>query len=253
MLATRKIVFAATFSVVLLACSGPKQGSSGGPVGAQFHYELAVNLYYDKNAQAALKELAEAFAIDPDHADSHNLAGLIYLGRKQYPDALQHFQKALDLVPRFYNARANLGALYLAMQEWNKAIETLTPLLAESLYQTPYLVANNLGWAYYNLKDYRNAEEHYKRALFLNSDLCLAYNNLGILHAQTKRMVDASDDFDAAIKRCPEYIEAYFRSGDILERRGLHDDAAKRFEKCQKLGGESFYARRCKRKLEAFK
>ncbi len=94
------------------------------------------------------------------------------------------------------------------------------------------------------------SERHLKRALFLNDKMCLAYNNLGILHAEQERWDDAIDDFDAAISRCPAFVEAFFRLGAVLERQGLFKEASDKFEKCQKLGGDSLYGRRCKRKLQ---
>ena len=238
--------------LVLTGCSPAHQQQSE-VKNAQFYYSLAVNYYYDQNAQAALQELDTCFKLDPDHAQAHNLSGLVHMGRKEYADSLSHFKQALDLVPRFFEARANLGALYIALQNWHKALETLSPLLSETLYQTPYLVENNVGWIYYNLKKYSKAEQHIQRALFLNDKMCLAYNNLGMVHVAQERWLDAIDDFDAAIKRCPNYVEAYFRCGSVLEQRGKYESAGKRYAKCKKLGGESLFGRRCKRKLQVLK
>jgi tetratricopeptide (TPR) repeat protein len=168
-------------------------------------------------------------------------------------DALTHFQRALELDPEFHIARANLGALYVEMKQWTNALEILGPLLHESRYDTPYLVENNLGWIYFNLKDYGEAERHYRRAILLNDKMCLAYNNLGILRFATERFEEAEDAFSAAIKRCPEFVEAHFRSGTVLERLGRYPEASKVFKKCEKLGGESLYGRRCKQKLQVMR
>ncbi len=242
----------ATFLVLTLSfgCSASQKKKSDGIRDAKFHYGLAVNFYYGQNAQAALSELQTCFAKDPDYLDGHNLAGLIYMGRKEYLESLQHFEKALAIKPDYFIARANLGALHMAMQNWEEALKTLTPLLREPLYGTPYLAENNIGWCHFNLKNYGEAERHLKRALFLNDKLCLAYNNLGILDVELDRLDDAVDAFDAAIVRCPQFTEAFFRLGNVLERQGFEKEAAKKFEKCRKLGKDSVYGRRCKRKLQ---
>ena len=75
---------------------------------------------------------------------------------------------AVELDPKFHEARANFGALRLAMEDWEGAIELLMPLTREPLYPTPYLVNNNIGWAYYNLKKYPLASKYIKMAIFLN-------------------------------------------------------------------------------------
>lgn len=234
-------------------CTGAQEKSQSEIRGPDFYYGLAVNNYYDQNAQGALRELDTCFKLAPKHVKAHHLAGLIYMGRKEYVDALTHLQRALELDPDFHIARANLGALYVEMQQWHNALEMLSPLLHESAYDTPYLVENNLGWIYFNLKDYSEAERHYRRAILLNDKMCLAYNNLGILRFTKERFEEAEDAFSAAIKRCPEFVEAHFRSGTVLERLGRYQEASKLFKKCEKLGGESLYGRRCKQKLQATK
>jgi tetratricopeptide (TPR) repeat protein len=239
-------------SVVLAAaCTGGEQAKADRD--AEYFYGLAANSYLDKNYQAALRELEGCFAANPNHAEAHHLAGLIYMGRLEYPDALLHMERAVELEPRLLIARANLGALHIAMQSWDKALEVLTPLLKDPMYETPYLAENNVGWAYFNLKQYGEAERHLKRALFLNDQMCLAYNNLGIVLAAQDRDEEALDYFEAAIKRCGDYVEAYFRLGGALERMGRLEQAGQEFARCQKIGGDSFYGRRCKRKLQVMR
>lgn len=234
------------------ACSAQKEKGLSSK-NAEYYYSLAVNSYYDQAAQSALQDLATCFKLEPDHAKAHHLAGLIYLGRKEYADSLYHLKRAIEVDERFTEAAANLGALYIAMNNWNKAIEILTPIARNPVYPTPYLVENNLGWANYKLGNLQQAESHFKRALFLNDKMCLAYNSLGIVHMEQEREEDALDDFEAAISRCPQFVEPHFRAGGVLERRSRFPEAAARFKKCQKLGGDSMYGRLCKRKMQALK
>jgi Tfp pilus assembly protein PilF len=242
---------AAAVLALSLGCSGSGDGS--GARDAEFYYSLAVNYFYDQNSQQALRELTSCFAIDPDHVQAHNLAGLIYLGRKEYADALTHLRTAVEKAPGFLDARANLGAVLIEMQDWTGAIAELTPLARDPLYSTPYLVENNLGYAYFKLGKLQEAETHLKRAVFLNDNLCLGFNNLGMLHLEQGRAEDALDAFDAAIKRCPGYPEPYFHAGALLEESARVKEAAGRYEKCVKIGGESVFARRCQRKLQALR
>jgi Tfp pilus assembly protein PilF len=233
----------------ILACGSGAKASKD----AEYYYSLAVNSFYSQNSQAALKELTQCFAADPKHTRAHVLAGLIYLGRMQYSDARTHLETALRLAPQFLEARANLGVVLLATGDWQGAIDVLQPLLQEPSYPTPYLVENNLGWAYYNLGKHTQAELHFRRALFLNGEMCLAYNNIAIVHEEMGRMEDAIEEYLAAIKRCPEYVEPYFRVGVLLERRGRGEEAARHWRKCAKIGGEGMYARRCARRLEVLR
>jgi len=238
-------------AVVLFTSCSPSEKQ--GPRDAEYFYSLAVNLFYDQNAQQALKELASCFALDPDHVAAHNLAGLIYLGRKEYADALYHLQIAVEKAPANLEARANLGAVMIEMQSWTEAIDLLSPLARDPLYSTPYLVENNLGYCYFKLGRLHEAETHLKRALFLNDQMCLAFNNLGMVQVEQDRTEDALDSFDAAIRRCPAYPEPYFHAGAVLERAERFGEAVSKYQKCTKVGGESVFGRRCNKKLQALK
>lgn len=242
-----------TLGLVLSGSCSASKGDGSGVKDANFYYSLAVNYYYDQKAQLALKELENCFALNPLHAAGHNLAGLIYMGRMEYADSLVHLKKAVELEPGFLMARANLGALYIAMQNWQDAIKELEPLLKDPNYPTPYIAENNVGWSYYKLGNYLEAEKHLIRAVLLNDDMCLAYKNLGMVHIAQNREDEAKEDFEAALKRCPQYVEAYFRAGVLAEKNGRYDEAAKLFEKCAKLGGESGFGRRCNRKLQVIR
>ncbi len=232
---------------VLLSCSSGKQAQRQG----DYYYQLAVNSFYAQNSQLALRELSNCFQADPNHIPGHGLAGLIYLGRMQYAEARKHLETALEKSPSFLEARANLGVVLLAMGDWQGAIDTIEPLLHELHYPTPYLVENNLGWAHFKLGNLAVAEGHLRRALFLNSDMCLAYNNIAIVHEEMGRIEDAMEEYEAAIKRCPDYVEPYFRLGTILVRRGRIEEAARYLRKCARLGGEGSFGRRCARRVEA--
>jgi len=239
-------------AVLASSCSG-SMGKGDGVRDADFYYSLAVNYYYDQKAQLALRELENCFAMDPDHAVAHNLAGLIYMGRMEYADSLKHLKRAVELQPGFLMAQANLGALHVAMSNWEEAITVLEPLLRDPNYATPHVAETNVGWANFKLGKLAEAEKHLIRALMLNDKMCLAYNNLGIVHLAQGREDEAREDFDAAVARCPSYAEAHFRAGALSEKSGRYDEATKLFEKCAKAGGDSGFGRRCKRKLQVLR
>lgn len=236
---------------LLLGCSGGANKKHQRD--AEYYYSLAVNNFYSQNSQASLQELSNCFAVNPDHVKAHNLAGLIYLGRKDYATAQSHFERAMALDASFLDARANLGVVYLSNGDWTSAIEVLMPLLSDSLYPTPYLVENNIGWAYFKMGRLHDAEQHLRRALFLNGEMCLAYNNIALVHIEQNRLEDAELELEAAIEKCPDYVEPLFHLGALLETTGHIPEAVKRFNKCVKLGKDSLFGRRCQKKVQALK
>lgn len=216
---------------------------------SDYHYKLGVNYYMDNNITAALAELYQSLGFNEQNAKSHHMLGFIYLGRRQYSDSLKHLARAVELDPKFFEARSNYGALMLAMENWDQAIELLSPMLNEPLFPTPYLLHNNLGWAYFNLKKYALAEKSFKMALFLNPKMCLAYNNLGMVHEQQRKYQDAQDAYSEAVKSCPGYQEPLFHMAVMLQNLNRPEDARVLFEKCVKISPDAMYGRRCRGRL----
>ncbi|NUN15613.1 MAG: tetratricopeptide repeat protein [Myxococcales bacterium] len=241
----RVFVLGAAIWCVLFAGGCPSTTEKSNQDKAEFHYQLANNAFYAKNPMEAISELYRAIDFDARHRNSLHLLGFIYFGREEFTEAERYFRAALEVDPGFYEARANLGALYLAGSRWQEAIDVLMPLVEDKLYPTPHLVQNNIGYAYQHLGKFEQAEKHYKIAVFLKPEMCLAHNNIGQLYAETGRIDLAVRAFDRAISRCPNYVDPYFHLGVIYNNSGQLDVARQSFQKCYELGPETPLGQKC--------
>ena len=212
---------------------------------ADYHYKLANNLFYDENPQSAMEELYRALEFDQNHAKSHHLLGFIFFGRRDFPRALRHMERAVELSPDFDIAVANLGNLMLAMGEWERAIPYFQQLLNKPLYRTPYLAYNNIGWAHYNSARYEDAIKQYEMAIFMNPKFCLGHNNLGRVRAHLGDTNEALDAFAKAIELCPKYAEPHYFMGRIYLALNAQEEALKHFKTCRKIAPDSPYGKKC--------
>lgn len=242
-------LYAGVFSILLMcsavACS-TGQNQFEKQKKAEFHYKLANNHFYDEQIVSALKELTACLKHSPEHPDAHHLMGFIFLGRKDYSRAERHLQKALKSRPGFHEARANLGVVMLHSRRYQEAVEVLTPLIDATLYATPWLLHNNIGFAYHQLGKSSKALKHYRQAIFHNPKFCLGYNNLGRLYKELNQRDLAVDYLTRAITRCDKYPEPHFHLGTIYQSEARYRDAQKSFSTCFKLAPESPYGRRCR-------
>jgi Tfp pilus assembly protein PilF len=216
---------------------------------AEFHYKLANGHFYENQIISALKELTTCLEITPEHPDAHHLMGFIFFGRKEYLSAERHFQKALDIRPGFHEVRANMGALLLATHRWQEAIEIIKPLVNATLYPTPWLIHNNLGYANQQLGIVQQALKYYRLALFHNPKFCLGYNNLGTLYKDMGQVNMAVENFRRAITRCKRYAEPHFHLGMLLQKQGQAQAAKREFGACFKVAPESPFGRRCRMRM----
>ena len=110
---------------------------------------------------AALNELLKAERTYTKDPHLHNDLGLVYMAKDQLLLAIEHFIKAVELKPDYAPARNNLGTAYLAMKNWDSAIICFKEVSRDLLYATPHYPLTNLGWAYYNKKEFALAEQFY--------------------------------------------------------------------------------------------
>ncbi|MEL6182434.1 MAG: tetratricopeptide repeat protein, partial [Myxococcota bacterium] len=201
------------------------------------HLQLASGYFADKQIPQSIRELTLALEADPKNPDAHHLLGFIYMGRRNYPEAIRHLKQAVELRDDFYIAINNLGSAYIASGRWEEARPLYEELISKPTYNTPELAYNNLGWVQYNTGDYRSARDSLEMAIFLKPSLCLAHNNLGLVHVKEGNMVGARRSFQRAIKRCPTFVEPHFHIAQVMRTRG--DPMARAyFQRCFELAAD---------------
>ncbi len=239
------------FSLVSSCGAAQKKKENDYKKQTQWHYQMGASYFESHEIPLAIKELLTTVERDPKHEKAFHLLGFIYMGRRNYAKSETYFSKALEINSKFHIARNNLGTLYLAMERWRDAKVEFEQLLEEALYPTHELAHNNLGWAQYNLRKYREAAEHFKMAIFLKPGMCLAHNNLGLANQKLGYRTEALREWEEAIRLCPtNYAEPHFHAGKAKQETGT-PGAIQHFEKCSELEPMSNLGRRCREYLGA--
>lgn len=238
--------------VLGVACSGteekkdePLQGGS-----AEYHYKLSSGYYHNRQAAMALREVTLALSKEPDHISALYLAGVIYMGRREYTQAIKHYKRAVELEPLFFDAKNALGATYLSMKRWDDAALIFESLLSQPLYTSPELAYNNLGWANYKRRKYSKAAQNFRMSVDLKPTFCLGYNNMGLALQAQKQYSEAARYYSEAIERCPNtYAEPHFNLGKLY----ADSDRARarvHFQTCVNISARSGLGRRCNEYLQ---
>jgi tetratricopeptide (TPR) repeat protein len=110
-------------------------------------------------------EAAKRYDGDPQ---LHYSLGLAYQEKQNYPRAIEHFQRALALNPDMAPAKNSLGVAYIKAGDYDKAIVTLRNMIEDQsyeIYMTPQYPKYNLGWAYYQSKQYQQSEFYLQQAI----------------------------------------------------------------------------------------
>jgi hypothetical protein len=112
----------------------------------------------------------------------------------------------------YYNrgrAYQGLGNYRQAIEDYDRAIE-IKPDYANAYY--------NRGHAYQGLGNYRQAIEDYGRAIEIKPDYAEVYNNRGVAYALLGNYRQAFEDFNRAIEIKPGFTDAYNNRGLCLSK-----------------------------------
>ncbi|MGA9291514.1 MAG: protein kinase [Ignavibacteriaceae bacterium] len=179
------------------------------------------------------KQLVEAISVNitPNEEDKlmrhrthHAEAFDIYLKARNYlysrtknnlELAIELFQKAIIIDPKFGSAYAGLGEAYAAMyydfnadDKWlNKAIESsFTALIQDPALSEAYIA---LGFSYFCKKSVSEAIIAIKKALELDPSNFISYWILGRIYHQTSQTIEAVKMYQKAIDLNPDFHTAY--------------------------------------------
>ncbi len=177
------------------------------------------------NYTAALGELLKAEKLNADDPILHNDLGLVYMAKEKTDLAVVHFQKAVKLNPDYSLAKNNLGSAFLVMKAWDKAIPVLEAVTADMLYATPHYPLANLGWAYYNKRQYDKARQYLKKALELKPGFFVAQLNLGRTYLAIGRMNVARSLFEEAAENNPKDPALLLEMGRTYRLLGDYNNA----------------------------
>lgn len=184
--------------------------------------------------RAALKELKKAEQLDPGDHIIHDDLGLAYYNLGNQELAITHFKKTLALNDGYTPARNNLGNAYAENREWEKAIEQYKIVTDDLLYATPHFPYSNLGRVYYELKEYKLAEQYYYKALRLKPGFDRALYGLGITYLAMGRVPDAITKLEKAAEEAPKSPAVHF---ELAKAYALNREYQKAYTAYHKVAG----------------
>ncbi len=173
----------------------------------------------------ALKLFEEAARLQPGNATVYNMIGLCNLRMQKYPEALDAFNTALQLIPTFSDARNNRGATYLAMGQYHMAEVDFLAVLGDNTYPHHWDIFYNLGMVYLRQDRLAAAEENFSRAATAPKPVYEAFLRLAEINLRRNRTDAAIDILEEARLKFPERMEAPLELGRILLNEGRREEA----------------------------
>ena len=180
-----------------------------------------------------LAEAEEAYgrilAIDPDHADSRYLLGLIFHQRGDAAQAIHHIDLALDKNPANILALNSRGVALNALKRFDEALASYDRAIA---LQPDFVEALlNRGNALKELQRLDEALASFDRALAVQPDHAGAHYNRGVALHALERLDEALASYDRALALRPDYAEALANRGVVLQALRRFDEALASYDR----------------------
>jgi type IV pilus assembly protein PilF len=217
--------------------------------------QSGVALYEAGRYPEALRELLQAYKLNPRSPVICNALGLTYQARGRSDLGIKYLLEALSLEPGYTEARNNLVRVYIESRDYKSAFQQLVLVKKDLTYSALDKVYINEGLLYFDQKLYQKALSPFEKAIDYGRENCSAHHLYGKSLFELKRYQDAATALDRAIVFCqksgssePHYLSAlaHYRAGDKRK-------AAIRFEEITKLYPNGEYYEKSKSLLEIVK
>jgi type IV pilus assembly protein PilF len=219
--------------VVLAACasSTPQKPAATAPdvdakdpLSATLLMQQGQVLASEGKFKEGMGKYAQALKLQPDNPVLHNMIGMAELQQGHADKALDAFNRALQYVPKYSDARSNRGAAYVQLGQFSLAEADFLSVLTDNTYANRAGVLFNLGSLYLGRGNLSAAEENLRRSA-LSAGPVDAYFLLGQVEERLGKRALAEAAYREAVSRAPERPDIMFGLAKLLEAEGHKDQA----------------------------
>jgi arylsulfatase A-like enzyme/Flp pilus assembly protein TadD len=181
------------------------QAITGDPANAGILSKIGTIFIEGNGIEQARMVLLDSVAMDDSDAEAWNNLGVVYYRKKDYPKALEAYERAVLLNPDFASAFNNIGTLYLRAFLERKDPEMMP-----------------------------KAIDAFDRAINNDPRLASAYNGRASAYKFSNRANDAILDWKRTLELQPDFIDVYFNLGITYLEIGEKTEASKILNLCKK-------------------
>ena len=146
-----------------------------------------------------------------------------FLRIKDYEKALEHVNKALELHPRWADALRLKGVVLINLKRNDEAVGVLRK--AVKINPEDWRSWDSLGRALFNLRKYEEALECFEKALKINPNNYELYYLKGLTLMQLGRLEDSINVLSTALGLKPSHIPSLMLKARLLLNEGKYEEA----------------------------
>jgi len=173
-----------------------------------------VRLFQARRYTEALNWFEKALQLDSQDADAELLSGRALLELKEPLEAIDHFQRSIELRPSEPSAQIPLCRAYLELARFLDAATACRK--ASETVTTSAFAFSAAGNAFFELGRFDEAREMFQRAIVISPEDATAYSNLSSTQAAMGQLPEAAESVRTAIRLRPDFADARIKLGFYL-------------------------------------
>ncbi|OAF71724.1 RNA polymerase-associated protein CTR9 [Intoshia linei] len=198
--------------------------------------QMYLNNHEYNNAIAALERILKTF---PDNYETLKMLASLYLKSGKH-EKMNLARKYLENITKCHNDDIEAWIEYaqvlenfdpsLSIDTYEKLIKTLTNVMQ---IEVPVEILNNVGSLHYNLNNFEKSLNYYKKAKmyaetqldikkdeYFSSLIHTVNYNIGLACEALNKFNEANNVYKQVLKKCPQYVDCYFRLGSMARDNG---------------------------------
>ena len=166
--------------------------------------------------------------------------GDLLVSAERYNDALDSYQKAVELDQGNASTFAGQGAALANLNCYEEALESCQKAIdLDPEYVNAWV---NRGHTLNNLGRYEEALKSCEKALDLAPESVDAWRNRGVVLGNLERQEEALESWQKALDLAPEYVDAWVNRGNTLNNLESYEEALESYQKALDLDPKSVNA-----------
>jgi len=159
--------------------------------------------------------LAKVVKSLPESATAHNNFGVALQSNHQFDQALEHYDRALNLLPDYPDALHNKGALLSRLGQYDQAEAALRRAI--EIQTMPAKTYRELGHLMREKGDPAAASEYYRQALQKEPNHPDSYSGLALVQLAQNHPAEAVASFEQALTLAPDDPVVHMNLGVLAE------------------------------------
>lgn len=201
--------------------------------------ERALGLYFieKKDFQNARQHLQKALELDKKDAENYLVLGDMFKAEKKYETAAGWYNEGLRENPGkadLYNRLLPLNEQPAYFEKYQHEIDELLNKIFKLSPEIYYTALNNAGFVYQKNGNFEKAEQYYHQALSFKPERILAWINLGYSFLEKNDLDESEKSFKNAINIDENSFDGYWGMAAVNRRKENWSAVIENLKRCEK-------------------